>query len=79
MLKPTKYLSPNVCVLRAASELVKFLSKSKITKYEEALNYLLELLGEDVRHVFVPSLSFLYLIGKVEYHPLSDSLEFLGQ
>lgn len=29
--------------------------------------------------LFLPSLNFLYLLGLIEYHPKTDSIEYVGQ
>ena len=79
MLTPTKYMDLDLSLLRISSYIVKLLGEHKIMKYDEVLSYLSLEIGADVKHVFVPSLSFLYLLGKIEYHPISDSLEFLMQ
>jgi hypothetical protein len=34
-------------------------------------------LGEDAEVVFLPTVNFLYLVGRVEYHPQTDSFEYL--
>jgi hypothetical protein len=33
--------------------------------------------GGDV--LFLPSLNFLYVLGLIEYHPKTDSVEYVGQ
>ena len=77
MLTPTKYMDLDLSVLRISSLMVKLLKRNKVMEYSELLNYLSDKIGEDVKHVFIASLDFLYLIGKVEYYLISDSLEFL--
>lgn len=77
MLTPTKYMDLDLSVLRISSLIVKLLKKNRVIEYSELLNFLSDKAGEDVKHVFIPALDFLYLIGKVEYHLTSDSLEFL--
>jgi hypothetical protein len=34
-------------------------------------------LGEDADVVFMPTIHFLFLLGRVEYHPQTDSFEYL--
>lgn len=69
----------DLSVLRISSLIIAFLKKNKIMEYNELLNDLSDKVGEDVKHVFIPALDFLYLIGKVEYHLASDSLELLDR
>ena len=67
----------DLSVLRISSLIVKLLKKNNVIGYSELLNYLSDKLGEDIKHVFIPAIDFLYLIGKIEYHLTSDSIEFL--
>lgn len=67
----------DLSVLRISSLMVKLLKKNNLVGYSELLNYLSDKIGEDIKYVFIPALDFLYLIGKIEYHLTSDSIEFL--
>jgi hypothetical protein len=33
-------------------------------------------IGGDI--LFIPALDFLFIMGKIEYHPKNDSLEYIG-
>lgn len=67
----------DLSVVRIASLIIKLLEKNKIMDYSEVLSYLINKAGEDVKHVFITSLNFLYLLGKIEYHLSSDSIELI--
>lgn len=78
MLKPTKYLNLELSVIRVSAEILKTLKTNQVMKYDEVLSYLCEAISDDVRHVFLPSINFLFLLGKLNYHVASDSLEYIG-
>ncbi len=77
MLKPTKYLNLELSVIRVSSEILKVLRANQSMKYDEVLSYLCETICDDVRHVFLSSINFLFLLGKLDYHVMSDSLEYI--
>ncbi len=47
-------------------------------RYDELLEYLVTKEGENVRSVFLSSLTLLFILGKLEYHVKTDSLEVLA-
>ena len=64
-------------LIRITSLILKQLNKQRILSYDELLKYLIQKEGEDIRYVFLPALSFLYLLGKIEYHLKTDSIEVI--
>lgn len=78
MLKPTKHLDPTFSVLNVAAQALSMLMKQRTMKYDELYYKLDRRFGEHLRPVFLPSISFLYLLGKVEYHAKNDTFEYRG-
>ncbi len=79
MLKPTKHLDPSFSVLNVAAQTLNILSKQRTIKYDELYDKLYKRFGDDnLRPVFLPSISFLYLLGKIEYHTKNDTFEYLS-
>ncbi|MFN0130723.1 MAG: ABC-three component system middle component 8 [Verrucomicrobiales bacterium] len=76
MIRPAKHLNLNTCVLRAASRLLARLQRERICRFAD-LRTSLAGLGDDAEVVFLPALHFLYLLGRVDYHPQTDSLEYI--
>lgn len=76
MLEPTKYLNLELSIVKVSSEVLRLLRSNSILKYDELYSYLIENISEDIKHVFVPSLSFLFLLGKIKYDIESDSIIF---
>lgn len=77
MITPTKYMDLDLSVVRVSSLIIKQFEKNKILGYSELFEYLVGKVGEDIRHVFVPALDFLYLLGMIDYHLQTDAIEFL--
>lgn len=78
MLTPTKHMNLDLSVVGISSMLLKLLKKNRIMTFDEMLGYLSGRIGNDVKHVFVPALNFLYLLGMIEYHLSTDSIEFVA-
>jgi hypothetical protein len=76
MIRPAKHLNLNTCVIRAASKLLARLQRERICRFSDLRNSVADL-GEDADVVFMPTIHFLFLLGRVEYHPQTDSFEYL--
>lgn len=76
MIRPAKHLNLNTCVLRVASRLLARLQRDRICRFNELRDSLSDL-GEDADVVFLPTIHFLYLFGRVDYHPQTDSFEYI--
>ncbi|MFW2503606.1 ABC-three component system middle component 8 [Clostridium diolis] len=77
MIRPHKYLDIDSCVLRIASLILKEMIDSKIISYAELYNKIYKIVGQNIEYTFLPSLNFIYLLGKIEYHEENDMLELL--
>jgi hypothetical protein len=78
MIIPTKYTDLDLSIVRVSSLIVKLFEKNKVLSYDEVFQCLIDKVGEDVKHVYLSSLGFLYLLGMIEYHLKNDSIEFIG-
>jgi hypothetical protein len=76
MIRPAKHLNLNTCVLRAASILLSNLQSTRVCTYTD-LRASLSMLGEDVDVTFIQAVHLLFLLGRVDYHPQTDSLEYI--
>lgn len=77
MIRPAKHLNLDTCVLRAATAMLVRLREDRICRFAD-LRDSLESLGEDADAVFMPTLHFLFLLGKIEYFGQTDSFEYRG-
>ena len=77
MLRPTKHSHPDQTVIFVAMQLLKRLRKYRIEKYAALFEFAKKVVqGGGV--LFLASLNFLYLLGLIEYHPKTDSFEYVG-
>ncbi|NBB81045.1 MAG: hypothetical protein GVY36_16650 [Verrucomicrobia bacterium] len=76
MIRPAKHLNLDSCVLRAAAVLLVRLREERICRFSD-LRQSLEPLGDDADPVFMPTVHFLFLMGRINYHPQTDSFEYL--
>lgn len=76
MIRPAKHLDLNSCVLRAASILLSKLQSMRVCPYDE-LRTSLSVIGEDADITFLHAVHLLFLLGRVDYHPQTDSLEYI--
>ncbi len=77
MIIPNDFLDLDNSILRISSLILKKINKNKIIKYDDLLKYLLDKEGENISFVFLNALSFLYMLGKIDYHIKTDSIERL--
>ena len=77
MLLPHKYLNLELSVLSITAVILSVFKAENFIKYDDLLKKLIDLKGEEVKEVFLPALSFLYLIGKLKYHQSIDSIEYI--
>ena len=77
MIRPAKHLDLNACVLRAAGRLLAFLQVQRVCRYDQLRSALSDW-GDDAEPVFVPTVHLLFVLGRIGYHPQTDSFEYLG-
>ena len=78
MLKPDKHLDPGFSVINVGGLIIKALKETGMLTFNELLSILMERIGEKVKEAYLPSLSFLFLLGKIQYHQKIDSFELIG-
>ena len=74
MLKPDKHTNPVLSVVNIAGLIIEQIKNNEIVSYDDLLNNLINQTSESVKEVFLYSLSFLYLLDRVEYIPDLDAL-----
>jgi len=74
MLKPDKHTNPVLSVINIAGLIIEQIRNNEIVGYDELLNNLVNQTSKSVKDVFLYSLSFLYLLDKIEYIPDLDAL-----
>lgn len=75
MLRPTKHSHPDRTVVNMALLLLMHLKTRRVEDYETLRQYgKKKISGGDV--LFLPALNFLFLMGRIEYRPKTDAIEF---
>ncbi len=74
MLKPDKHTNPVLSVINIAGLIIKQIKSNEIMSYDDLLISMKNQTSDSVKEVFNYSLSFLYLLDKVEYIPELDAL-----
>lgn len=77
MIKPNKFLDLESCVINIAGEITKILLKYKTIKYKDLYDILDEIYDEEFEYKLLPSIDFLFLLGVLNYSPITDSLELV--
>ena len=78
MLRPDKHLDPRFSVVHVGGLILKALKDSGMLTFDELLSILMDKIDKKAKEVYLPSLSFLFLLGKIQYHPKIDSFELIG-
>jgi hypothetical protein len=76
MIRAAKHLNLNTCVLRASSRILSTLQSERLCSYDALRGSLIDL-GPDADILFLPTVHFLFLLGRVEYHTQTDSFEYI--
>lgn len=74
MLKPDKHTNPVLSVINIAGLIIKQIKSNEIMSYDDLLISMKNQTSDSVKDVFNYSLSFLYLLDKVEYISELDAL-----
>lgn len=75
MLKPDKHTEIKYSVVYLSAVIMKEIQQNGVIKYDELKNTLIQKIGNKVTENFEQSLSFLYLLGKVNYLQELDSIK----
>jgi hypothetical protein len=77
MIKPYKHLDFNNSVLVIGAKILVILKSARKIKYHYLLVKLMEEGDENSKFVFPQALSFLFLLGKVDYCIETDEVELI--
>ena len=77
MLKPEKHLDPRFSVIHVGGLILKALKDNDMLTFSELLAALIDTTGPKIKEVYLPSLSFLFLLGKIQYYKRIDSFELI--
>lgn len=76
MLSAKKHLNLDTSVIRIAAIMLRELGRKGVVEFEKLRALVIRRVGPDGDVMFLPALSFLFLVGKVEYHLKNDTVEY---
>jgi hypothetical protein len=77
MIRPDKHLDPRFSVIHVGGLILKALKDAGMLTFDELLSVLIDTTNPKVKEVYLHSLSFLFLFGKIQYHQKIDSFELI--
>lgn len=78
MIRPAKHLNLQVCVVRIAAIILAHLKRRRVESCTTLLQKVIGRAGADAQVWFLPALDLLYLLGRLDYHPKTDSFEYVA-
>jgi ABC-three component (ABC-3C) system Middle Component 8 len=78
MIRPTKSMDLDVCLLNCSASIIEYLSKDAGMKYDALVSRLISQHGEQARFQFPYALSLLFMLGSVDYYAEADSFRLRG-
>ncbi|MCI4625511.1 MAG: hypothetical protein L3V56_06080 [Candidatus Magnetoovum sp. WYHC-5] len=80
MLVPDKHLNIQLSVFNIAAQIIKMLKERGILTFDELLSILINITdNEGVKEVFIQSLSFLFILNKIDYLKDIDSIVLIDE
>lgn len=79
MLRPSKHAHPDQTVVAAATVVLRELRKRRVVRYDDLKATLDAASSRGGDFLFIPALSFLHLLGLVDYQPTVDAFEYRGE
>ncbi len=77
MIKPDKYMNLDMSVINVGGLILKSLLSTPVQKYEEVEGFILTNLGEAAKPIIIYALDFLYIIGKILYSSVTDTIKLV--
>jgi len=76
MIRPDRHTNLDYSVINIGSFILKELNVFYDVGYDELLEKVIDVLGEQARENYPYALNFLFLLGKVKYNQLTDSFKY---
>ncbi len=78
MIRPGKHLNLDLCVLRIATVVLSHLQRHRVESFQKLLQKVRDTAGEDAEVWFIPALDLLFLLGRINYLPQRDTVEYVA-
>ncbi len=77
MIKPSKYLDMDSCVLNISTKILETLVKKNTIEYKKLYNKVCNSQTEFFKNNYIYALNFLFLLGKIEYDKERDKVRLI--
>ena len=78
MIKPTKHMDLNTCVLSVAASILVELQRTKAIPLDELDEAIQARIDATAQLNFIPALNMLYLLGSIDYDTEADAIVLLA-
>ncbi|RYJ39714.1 hypothetical protein NU08_1383 [Flavobacterium anhuiense] len=75
MIKPDRHTNPKYSILNISTIILLELNSFYAIQYDNLLNKITAILGDEAKTNFPYALNFLYLLGKLNYEQETDSFK----
>ncbi|MFY7728300.1 MAG: ABC-three component system middle component 8 [Flavobacterium sp.] len=75
MIKPDRHTKPKYSILNISTIILSELNRFYAISYDNLLNKVVLAIGEEAKTNFPYALSFLFLLGKINYDQVTDSFK----
>jgi len=77
MLRPDKHTNPKLSIVFVASVIISELNRYEMLTYDELLSSIINKVNQKAKELYLPAMSFLFLLNKIEYLDDLDSLRII--
>lgn len=78
MIRPGKHLNLDLCVIRISSIVLSHLQRHRVESFQNLLQKVRDTAGDDAEVWFIASLDLLFLLGRINYLPQRDCVEYVS-
>lgn len=75
MIKPDRHTNPKYSILNISTVILSELNVFYAIQYDNLLNKIITVLGDEAKVNFPYALNFLFLLGKLNYEQITDSFK----
>lgn len=76
MIKPDRHTNPDTSIVNIGAFILKQLNSFYDISYDDLMKKVIDNIGESSKENYPYALSFLYLLGKLEYIEQTDSFRY---
>jgi hypothetical protein len=78
VILPSKYQNLELCELNITTFVLRKYSSRGVIRFEDLFDTIIGKFGEESKPMVMPSLSILFMLGKITYNPKTDKIRFIN-